>query len=389
MPQWSPLPAREGADDDNEGGDRLPSLEISPPSSTDSSNASGWRSSGSIPALPPRPAPTAQKPAQPIAEQQSVQDQAPTLNRPPTGNEGPDRPPPPPYEEPSPSGLPSAEHGSASFQRPEQNIKGATARVPSQSSYVSPQAQTSFGRTSIQSASPNTVSKGTPARRRSPTAPNTSGKNGAGSDNPAAIRSRTFKPTNASSSVEGRSGEGSGAVRSKTFTSTNQGSSEISSTPPVQEATTRIQASPPVGSKPTSAQSAESPTQRRDVTKDPANSGREQTPPAAPAPPVNTEPNVPTGDALARRLLGVTVIEAAGLLGTDKGGVSNPRVDVLLVDLAGRVVRTEGVKQTPAKMGTVRPVWNHKVVFGHRTNLSSASNNLPTLRLQVREDRGG
>lgn len=88
--------------------------------------------------------------------------------------------------------------------------------------------------------------------------------------------------------------------------------------------------------------------------------------------------------SLARRLLEVTVIEAAGLLGTDKGGVSNPRVDVLLVDLAGRVVKTEGVKQTPVKNRTVSPVWNHKVVFGNRANLSSASNNLPTLRLQVR-----
>lgn len=91
----------------------------------------------------------------------------------------------------------------------------------------------------------------------------------------------------------------------------------------------------------------------------------------------------PSG-SLARRLLEVTVVEAAGLLGTDKGGVSNPRVDVLLVDLAGRVVKTEGVKQTPIKNRTVSPVWNHKVVFGNRANLSSASNNLPTLRLQVR-----
>lgn len=91
----------------------------------------------------------------------------------------------------------------------------------------------------------------------------------------------------------------------------------------------------------------------------------------------------PSG-SLARRLLEVTVVEAAGLLGTDKGGVSNPRVDILLVDLAGRVVKTEGVKQTPVKNRTVSPVWNHKVVFGNRANLSSASNNLPTLRLQVR-----
>ena len=306
MPQRSPLHAREGVDDDNEGGGQLPSFKIPPPSSTDSSNASWWRASGPIPTPPPRSAPTAPKPAQPIVEQQSVQEQAPTLNRPPADNEGPDRPPPPPYEGPSPSGL-----------------------------------------------------------------------------------------KNTSSSVEGRSGEGSGAVRSKTLTPTNQGgnygagvttSSEISSTPPVNEATTRIQASPPVNSKPTSAESS---TQRRGVTQDPANSGRGQTPPSAPAPPVSTERNVPTSAALARRLLEVTVIEAAGLLGTNKIGVSNPRVDVLLVDLAGRVVRTEGVKQTPVKTGTVCPVWNHKVVFGYRANLSSASNNLPTLRLQVREDRGG
>ena len=125
------------------------------------------------------------------------------------------------------------------------------------------------------------------------------------------------------------------------------------------------------------------------MTKDTENSGRGQTSFAAPAPPVSAERNVPTGDAPARRLLEVTVIEAEGLLGTDKGGVSNPRVEALLVDLAGEVVRTEGVKQTPTKTSTVRPVWNHKVVFGHRANLSSASNNLPTLRLQVREDEGG
>ena len=157
----------------------------------------------------------------------------------------------------------------------------------------------------------------------------------------------------------------------------------------MQEATTRIQTSSPVDSKPTSAQSVESPTQGRDVTKDPANSGRGQTSLAAPASPVSVERNVPTSDAPARRLLEVTVIEAEGLLGTDKGGVSNPRVDVLLVDLAGEVVRTEGVKQTPTEKSTVCPVWNHKVVFGHSANLSSASNNLPTLRLQVREDGGG
>ncbi|CAN0065251.1 unnamed protein product, partial [Laminaria digitata] len=74
-----------------------------------------------------------------------------------------------------------------------------------------------------------------------------------------------------------------------------------------------------------------------------------------------------------RRILDVGVIEAAGLLGADRGGTSNPRVDILLVDLAGRVLKSEGVKQTPVKMGTLSPVWNHVVSFGQKANLSSSS----------------
>lgn len=90
--------------------------------------------------------------------------------------------------------------------------------------------------------------------------------------------------------------------------------------------------------------------------------------------------------ALGRRLLEVDVIEAEGLLGTDNDGVSNPRVDISLVDLAGREAKTEGIKQTPVKNGTINPVWNHKVVFGRYTNLSCATCSLPTLRLQVTND---
>lgn len=88
--------------------------------------------------------------------------------------------------------------------------------------------------------------------------------------------------------------------------------------------------------------------------------------------------------ALGRRLLEVNVIEAEGLLGLNSGGVSNPRVDVSLVDLAGRELKAERIEQTPVVNGTVNPVWNHKVVFGRQTNLSCATCSLPTLRLQVR-----
>ncbi|CAN0521444.1 unnamed protein product, partial [Ectocarpus sp. 8 AP-2014] len=69
-------------------------------------------------------------------------------------------------------------------------------------------------------------------------------------------------------------------------------------------------------------------------------------------------------------MLDVEVVEAAGLLGTEKGGVSNPRVDILLVDLAGRAVKSEGVRHTPVIKGTTNPVWNFKTSFGYRANLS-------------------
>lgn len=83
-------------------------------------------------------------------------------------------------------------------------------------------------------------------------------------------------------------------------------------------------------------------------------------------------------------MLDIEVVEAAGLLGTEKGGVSNPRADILLVDLGGRVIRTEGVKHTSVIKGTTNPVWNYKVSFGQRANLSApVGGNMPTLRVQV------
>lgn len=95
-------------------------------------------------------------------------------------------------------------------------------------------------------------------------------------------------------------------------------------------------------------------------------------------------PGRPTTGALARRMLDIEIVEAAGLLGTEKGGVSNPRADILLVDLGGRAIRSEGVKHTAVVKGTTNPVWNYKVSFGQRANLSApAGGNMPTLRVQV------
>ncbi|CAB1121421.1 unnamed protein product [Ectocarpus sp. CCAP 1310/34] len=103
--------------------------------------------------------------------------------------------------------------------------------------------------------------------------------------------------------------------------------------------------------------------------------------PAAPTP--AADPSAPAIH-LSRRMLDVEVVEAAGLLGTEKGGVSNPRVNILLVDLAGRPVKSEGVRQTPVVKGTTNPVWNFKTSFGYRANLSApVGGNMPTLRLQV------
>ena len=97
-----------------------------------------------------------------------------------------------------------------------------------------------------------------------------------------------------------------------------------------------------------------------------------------------SSPGRPATGALARRMLDIEVIEAAGLLGTEKGGVSNPRADVLLVDLGGRAIRSEGVKHTRVIKGTTNPVWNYQVSFGQRANLSApVGGNMPTLRIQV------
>ncbi|CBN78812.1 conserved unknown protein [Ectocarpus siliculosus] len=103
--------------------------------------------------------------------------------------------------------------------------------------------------------------------------------------------------------------------------------------------------------------------------------------PAASAP--AADPTAPAV-SLARRMLDVEVVEAAGLLGTEKGGVSNPRANILLVDLAGRAVKSEGVRHTPVIKGTTNPVWNFKTSFGYRANLSApVGGNMPTLRVQV------
>lgn len=86
---------------------------------------------------------------------------------------------------------------------------------------------------------------------------------------------------------------------------------------------------------------------------------------------------------LARRLLEVDVIEAAGLLGTSSKG-SNPKALLSLVDLAGKQIQSEGMLKTPVLSNTVNPVWNFRAVFGQRLNLSQASGaNLPILRVQV------
>lgn len=85
---------------------------------------------------------------------------------------------------------------------------------------------------------------------------------------------------------------------------------------------------------------------------------------------------------MARRLLKVNVIEAAGLLGVSNKG-SDPKAQLFLVNLAGKQEKSEETQQTPVIYNTVSPVWNHKAVFGRRYNLSQASGNLATLRVQV------
>lgn len=90
----------------------------------------------------------------------------------------------------------------------------------------------------------------------------------------------------------------------------------------------------------------------------------------------------PLFGAPARRLLEVEVVEAAGLLGVERGGVSNPRVIVFLVNLAGREEKSEGSRPSPVESGKTNPHWKFVTVFGRKINLSQ-SGNLPTLRVQV------
>lgn len=102
------------------------------------------------------------------------------------------------------------------------------------------------------------------------------------------------------------------------------------------------------------------------------------------APPLRAVPS--RTSALGRRILDVEVVEAAGLLGVESGGLSNPRCDILLVNPAKTVLSSEGVRQTAVARGTVDPVWRLKVSFGRKANLSKLSNS-PVLRVQVREKR--
>lgn len=88
--------------------------------------------------------------------------------------------------------------------------------------------------------------------------------------------------------------------------------------------------------------------------------------------------------ALGRTILYVEVVEAAGLLATEKGGAPNPKAQILLIDPSGKPIRSEGVKRTGIIEGTTNPVWNTKVSFGSRTILdSSVGWDMPTLRVKV------
>ncbi|CAM9691298.1 unnamed protein product, partial [Discosporangium mesarthrocarpum] len=68
-------------------------------------------------------------------------------------------------------------------------------------------------------------------------------------------------------------------------------------------------------------------------------------------------------------LLLVRVIEAAGILGFGDNGLSNPFVEICLVDLAGRPIECEGEEVTKTLRGTQRPVWNYTVIFGKQCDL--------------------
>ncbi|CAM9745275.1 unnamed protein product, partial [Choristocarpus tenellus] len=85
------------------------------------------------------------------------------------------------------------------------------------------------------------------------------------------------------------------------------------------------------------------------------------------------KPPPPSNEDSPHRLLEVEVVEAAGLLGMGGGGLSNPFVEISLVDLAGRPIQNEGIRNTSVVKGTVKPVWNYKTTFGKHYDLNSSS----------------
>ena len=65
-----------------------------------------------------------------------------------------------------------------------------------------------------------------------------------------------------------------------------------------------------------------------------------------------------------RRLVVANIIEARGLLGVDKKGLSNPHVVCSLIDLSEREVRSEKFVTQPVK-GNLNPTFAQTFSFGN------------------------
>lgn len=410
MPQWNPRPVQASNNDDEGtasggegegGGGRVPDFDISPPSSPDtvaSSVISTFQPDGDLPAMvvPPK-APTSTAPTPPHLRR-------PVKSRPQQG--------PPSYDEAKRSSdttlsamtVPEEHPIVSTPSRPQRREQQQQQEDEEQKTEIAARpgaaplsvASSGFGIIPQQSpssnaatptggagkgsggaqkrndfaaagaftpgrknrkkveASPARLAKGTPARRRGTVTRRGSSGGSGESDGAGERKTRKFTPAakGATPAVEtlDKTQETAPAGLPKVVETAGSNDSMSSDAPPAAAST---------GGKPSQGSTGHAPRLK-----------------AKGARPV-------LADGPARRILALKIMEATGLLGVDNGGVSNPRVDVMLVDLAGRVVRSEGLKKTKVVMGTVSPTWREEFAFGQRANLSNVSKDIPTLRLLV------
>jgi len=93
----------------------------------------------------------------------------------------------------------------------------------------------------------------------------------------------------------------------------------------------------------------------------------------------------PSGANIERRLLHIEIIGARNILGISKkssGDVSDPYVQVNLVDLADRNIPGEAFK-TAVKGSTTAPVWEERFAFGQKFNLDVEDDQLPSVNVNL------